>query len=271
MITDKIIRWPNDSNNYETFHHACDDAIINNKTIEIDSNTCITIDNTILIKSNSKTLIIRGKCNHINNRNDNDDRPVIIGSGHSVFQIGGRKTSLVIENVMIVHNCTRSDKADIGACVFGLYRSTISIDNCSLTSNFGFSVWAVQQCIISISNSHICSKSRSGCVIFGKSKATFNNVIIDGCKQHGLCSRGETIVTINNSTITNSGVRGVYGYHNVTLTMLNCIVSNTMSKNASAIDCWSISNYDATGILLLILLILSILIHPSKTNINSSI
>ena len=252
-----IIEWP--SSDYESFHHACDDAIMNNKTIEIANNTTIIIDNTILIKSNGKTLIILGKCN-----DDNNDRPKIIGSGHSVFQIGGRKTSLHLENVIITHDCSRSDKADIGACIFGLYRSTISITNCSLSSIFGFSVWAVQQCIISISNSYIHSKNRSGCVIFGKSKATFNNVIINDCKQHGLCSRGETDVCITNSSISNCGVRGVYSYHNVTLTMLNCIITNTISKNASAIDCWSISNYDATGILILLILIL---IH-NHTNLH---
>jgi len=237
-----IIKWSNGSNIYESFHHACDDAINSNKIIEIDSNTVITIDNSIIIKNNSNTLIIKGISS-----NDND-KPVIIGSGHSVFQIGGRKTSLIIDNVIINHTCNRSDKADIGACVFGLYKSTININNCNLTSNYGFSIWAVQQCSISVSNSNICSKSRSGCVIFGKSNSIFNNVSINDCKQHGICSRGETTVIVNNSTIINSGVRGIYGYHNVTLTMNDCIVSETSSKNAAAVDCWSISSTNATGI-----------------------
>lgn len=237
-----IIKWSNSSNVYESFHHACDDAINNNKIIEIDSNTIITIDNSIIIKNNSNTLIIKGISS-----NDND-KPMIIGSGHSVFQIGGRKTSLIIDNVIINHTCNRNDKSDIGACVFGLYKSTININNCNLISTYGFSIWAVQQCSISVSNSNICSKSRSGCVIFGKSNSIFNNVSINDCKQHGICSRGETTVIVNNSTIINSGVRGIYGYHNVTLTMNDCIVSGTSSKNAAAVDCWSISSTNATGI-----------------------
>lgn len=242
-MNDDIIEWSNDNLTYNSFHDACDDAITNKKAIVISSNTTITITSNIIIKNNSNTLIIKGKCSN------DEDRPVIIGSGHSVFQVGGRKTSLVLDNITIIHTCDRDDKSDIGGCVFGLYKSNITINNCNLISNHGFSVWAVQQCMVSVSSSSICSKSRSGCVIFGKSNAIFDTVTIYDCKQHGLCSRGETNVVINNSIIKNSGVRGVYSYHNVTLTMNNCIVTTTTNKNAAAIDCWSISNYDATGII----------------------
>ena len=36
-------------------------------------------------------------------------------------------------------------------------------------------------------------------------------------KLHGVCSRGTTLLFINNCKIINSGLRGVYAYHNVTL------------------------------------------------------
>ena len=95
----KIIQWANDM----SFNDTCDDAIINNKIIEIDYGVVIRIDYSIIIKNNRDRLIIRGKSN-----NDNDDneinRPTIIGSGHSVFQIGGRKTSLILENLIINHH-----------------------------------------------------------------------------------------------------------------------------------------------------------------------
>ena len=90
-----------------SFKDTCGDAISNNKIIEIDYGVVITIDYSIIIKNNRDRLIIRGKSNN----NDNDDneikRPTIIGSGHSVFQIGGRKTSLILENLIINHECNR--------------------------------------------------------------------------------------------------------------------------------------------------------------------
>ena len=99
----EVIQWKNHSNHYESFLSACIDAISNNKIIEIENNVVITIDYSIVMKSNSNRLIIRG----IPDNGNPDHRPIIIGSGHSVFQIGGRKTTLVLENLVINHECNR--------------------------------------------------------------------------------------------------------------------------------------------------------------------
>ena len=57
---------------------------------------------------------------------------VITSSKHSLFQASGRSTHLELRNLHLLHTCHDDDKSKIGACVFGMGRSNITISNCTL-------------------------------------------------------------------------------------------------------------------------------------------
>jgi hypothetical protein len=110
--------WP--SEKYNNFDELVELAIELSLPIYIESYTSIILENTILHKKNSKTLHIIGI---INKRDEINSRPIISCSDHSIFKLTGRKPFLILENLILNHNCFREDKRDIGAAVFGLYKS----------------------------------------------------------------------------------------------------------------------------------------------------
>ena len=57
----------------------------------------------------------------------------IVSNGHSIFQASGRSIHLELKNLHLLHTCRNEDKSKIGACIFGMGRSHITITNCRLT------------------------------------------------------------------------------------------------------------------------------------------
>ena len=57
----------------------------------------------------------------------------IVSNGHSIFQASGRSIHLELKNLHLLHTCCDEDKSKIGACIFGMGRSHITITNCRLT------------------------------------------------------------------------------------------------------------------------------------------
>jgi hypothetical protein len=209
-------------------------AIEGNQPIILAPREVVSIDTTILVKTNSAKLIISGP--------EEDDplrRPRIIGTAHSIFQIGGRNTSLVLNNLELIHNCARDDHKDVGANVFGLNLASIELNNCRLISTHGFCLWAVQRSRIVARNCIMESSRRSGCVAFGKSRLELTDSRIENCGIHAVCSRGNTKISMQGCQLLNNEKRAVYAYHSVDLLMENCTVAGTRSSQQAAIDIFS--------------------------------
>ena len=205
----------------------------------VDQNAILVIrdevgDNLILTepihhKKNAATLHIR--CT------SKDGVPTcsIRSKAHSVFHIGGRKAKLVLDNVGIIHECERDDPKDIGACIFGLYRSDVILNDCILVSMHGFCVWGVQSSVLSLTSCGLIAAARSSCVLFGKATLRMKGGAVNG-KIHGICSRGDTTLDVENTSFVGCGQRAVYAYHGCALRMQGCRIRGCSSADHAAVD-----------------------------------
>jgi Right handed beta helix region/WWE domain len=227
--------WPSTESNY-SFEAAVDDAILKKAPLFLVTNVVVNLTERILLKTNGTTLRIVGDSDC-----DSDSRPLIISSAHSLFQVGGRGSKLVLENLRLRHVCFREENKDIGAALFCLHKSKIEATNCEILSDYGFGIWAVQRASVTLISCRVSSTSRSGCVSFGRSNLHMESCTIHDCSIHGVCSRGTTILTLKSCEIMRSGIRGLYAYHNVTLTLEDTIITKTKSCDHAAIDLWGCS------------------------------
>jgi Right handed beta helix region/WWE domain len=226
------VKWPALDPN-TTFDEAIDDAISRQVPLLISRNAIITLTERILLKTNGATLRVIGVSD-----GEACSRPLIISSAHSLFQVGGRGATLILENLNLRHSCFRDEYKDIGAVVFCLHKAKVHITDCEILSDHGFGIWAVQRATVRLNNCTVSSSSRSGCVSFGRSSLSMVGCTIRDCKIHGVCSRGSTVLSLQGCHITSSGIRGLYAYHNVSLSMSDTTVTNTLSCDHAAVDLW---------------------------------
>ena len=186
----KFVSWPS-TGLHSSFYAAVSDAISLQVPLVIAAKTVINLSERILLKENKTTLRIIGCSNSIG-----DDRPLIISSGHSIFQVGGRGATLIVENLRLKHTCYREHHKDIGSVFFALHKAKIEVKGCDMISENGFGVWAVQQAAVKLTNCKISSTLRSGCVSFGRSSLFMENCNVHDCKIHGVCSRGTTNISL---------------------------------------------------------------------------
>jgi hypothetical protein len=177
VIREQIF-WPSSS---ASFDDVIEEAISKQIPLVIAVDTVVHLTERIYHKLNNSILRIIG-CSDGNEAS----RPLIISSAHSVFQIGGRGATLIIENLRLHHTCFREHHKDIGAVVFGLNRSKIQVSNCELLSDYGFGVWAVQRAIVGLNSCRVRSVTRSGCVSFGRSSVYMNDCTVHDCLLHGV-------------------------------------------------------------------------------------
>jgi hypothetical protein len=229
------LSWPSTESNY-SFEAAVDEAILKRVPLFLLANVVVNLTERILLKTNGTTLRILS-----NSDGDSDSRPLIISSAHSLFQVGGRGSKLILENLRLRHVCFRDENKDIGAALFCLHKSKIEAANCEILSDYGFGIWAVQRASVTLKNCRVSSTSRSGCVSFGRSNLHMESCTIHDCSIHGVCSRGTTVLTLKSCEIVRSGVRGLYAYHNVTLALEDTIITKTNSCDHAAIDLWGCS------------------------------
>ena len=189
LVIRMSVRWPSEETPAESreisFLRALQMAIEHQVPLVIGEAVKLELSERIFHKLNSTLL-------HIIGEGFMDTRPVLTSSGHSVFQCGGRRARLILDNIVIEHTCFREHHKDIGACIFGLNQSLITITNCQLRSHHGFAVWGVQRANISLESCDISSASRSGCVSFGRSCLSVAHCRIHHCRLHGVCTRGGT-------------------------------------------------------------------------------
>ncbi len=199
--------------------------------VHIIRNTCLELNEMTILKSNNAILEIIGE-------GEGDDRPIISCNAHSIFKVLGRRPTLSIKNIKLVHSCVNAPP-DVGACIFGLYLSKIVLEDCSLESCCGFGLWFVQQASADIKNCCITSTNRSGIASFGQAQVNIFNTLIHDCKIHAVCARGDTKINLNNCELKKSGNRAIYAYHRVELNLDSCQIHLTTNKDYFAIDLWS--------------------------------
>ena len=69
----------------------------------------------------------------------------VVGSGHSVFQVGGsaRPFGLRVSGVRLRHVASgdRAEQRALGACVFARGKGAVALERCAISSEAGFGVW----------------------------------------------------------------------------------------------------------------------------------
>ena len=162
---------------------------------------------------------------------------MLVASGHSAFDVRGRKSRVSLKNLGIVHTQFSSDKREIGACVFALHQAVIDINNCKLTSHHGFALWVIQRAAVTVhSGSDLTSLKRSCCVCFGDSRLTMTDALVADAGQHGVCCRGRVALRMRGCIIRNCGVRALYAYQHTDVSLVDCDIQGTKSSEQSAID-----------------------------------
>ena len=141
------VLWPS-SHPHVTFYEAVEEAVKSQIPLVIAPKTVVHLSERILLKENKSILRIVG----FTDDDDVDTRPSIICSGHSIFQVGGRGATLIIENLCLKHTCFRDHHKDIGGVIFALHKAKVEAINCNLYSEYGFGVWAVQQAAVKLTN-----------------------------------------------------------------------------------------------------------------------
>jgi hypothetical protein len=175
----------------------------------------------------------------------NSEKVVIIGpgsirgNGHTLFTTSGNRHNLTLENLLLEH-CTSADRGDEkrhqGAAIWARGKSNIQLNNCTVTSESGFTLWLVQRAIAHLSKCTLGPCGRSAIVVFNQARLDFSNGRIRDAVVHGICSRGDTVVTVRESVVSDCGARGCYAYHNATLDLSDTAVSGTLQVDASAVQ-----------------------------------
>uniref|UniRef100_A0A7S2FXQ3 Right handed beta helix domain-containing protein n=1 Tax=Octactis speculum TaxID=3111310 RepID=A0A7S2FXQ3_9STRA len=174
----------------------------------------------------------------------------IDGTGHSVFQLGGRRQRMSLTGVEIRHLCVSDDRREVGAAIFALGNSRVDLANCSVSSLRGYGVWIVQRGSVTAKHCLVSDCGRSGIVSFGDGSIVLDHCHVSRAAVHGVCVRGRSSVDIIASTISDSGTRGIYAYHNATLRMRDSTVTGTQDPSAHAVQVEALRSEDTVRLLI---------------------
>jgi len=183
---------------------------------------CLSVSEPIKLPSPGSFLHLRGP-------------GTLRSTAHSIFQVGGNRQQLVLEGLDLVHE-TCGDRREVGAALFVLGKSAVTVRNCSLTSHQGFGIWVVQRGRVDLVGSRVERCGRSGAVCFGDAKLSLHECVVRESGIHGVCARGRSSITLASSTILASGNRGVFAYHNVTCELHECLIANTRSSDLAGLQ-----------------------------------
>jgi hypothetical protein len=230
MVTEEL-QWPSEI--YSTFQDLVDAALHANLPIRLGEGH-ILLSETILIKLNDTNLRILGVESPLSSDS------VIEGTGHSIFQVSGKRIVLSLEHITLLHTREDVDKKNIGAVVFLSGTSACNVRNCRLSSSHGFAVWAVQRSVCRLFDCYVSARQRSGCVAFGHSALVLTNCCVKDCMQHGVCLRGNCKLDLSGGEIVCCGVRAVYGYEGAQLRLTECRIEDTREAQHAAVEVMSV-------------------------------
>ena len=162
----------------------------------------------------------------------------IVGDGHALFKLPRNRARLVMEDCELRHlgSPHRELRRELGGAIFALATSNVVLRNCTISSEQGYGLWLVQRSSALLSACFISQCGRSGVVCFGRARLHLLDTTIDESQLHGICMRGSTRASLVNSVVSRAGVRGIYAYHNATLTLTRTRVEGTRDAAAAAIQ-----------------------------------
>eukprot|EP00933_Yihiella_yeosuensis_P026118 TRINITY_DN20263_c0_g4_i3.p1 TRINITY_DN20263_c0_g4~~TRINITY_DN20263_c0_g4_i3.p1 ORF type:complete len:233 (-),score=38.93 TRINITY_DN20263_c0_g4_i3:499-1197(-) len=129
------IHWP--SQNFQNFEAACKAAVDLAVPLHLQPGTRVQMgDDVFQIRGNRDVLRIM--CS---------GEGFIEGSGHSIFSVYGRHSSLELHGINLRHiaRSKSGDGTDVGAAIFAMGRSATKLFNSSVTSVSGLGIWLVQE------------------------------------------------------------------------------------------------------------------------------
>jgi hypothetical protein len=162
----------------------------------------------------------------------------ITGAGHSLFAISGNRCFVTLNGLSLQHLGAPGGfvKRESGAAVWVRGKSVVTLVDCNVASEQGFGLWLVQRAIVLADGCKLVGCGRSGAVLFERAQLTFRHGVIEGAKLHGICQRGDTKSIVEDSAISGCGNRGVYAYHNASVTLQRTAVTDTKWAAASAVQ-----------------------------------
>ena len=177
----------------------------------------------------------------------------IVGSGHSLFQVGGRAQpfGLRLRRLALRHVGSPARRAErsLGACVFALGKGVVDAEDCDLRSECGFAVWLKQRAACRLRNCRLAA-ARAAVAVFNFSAVRLHACDVADAHPHGICARGCARVDVEASTIRNAGVRAVYAYMSPKVTLTDVVVSGTRDPTAAAVQVEALRPGDAATLAL---------------------
>jgi hypothetical protein len=221
-----VVNFPNDTPLSFEYLLESKMQLCNRLEIRIQEYSKIILSENFIVKTKLVELKLVGIGENVS----------IESRGHSLIQCKGKNSNVYIENIELIHSYHNEDHKNIGAVVFAMHRSKVSLINCTLISKCGFALWCVQNTSVSLTDCYVSSKKRSGIVLFGNSKAYIYRCYIYGCAQHGVCLRGRCEADIRRSIISHCQVRGLYAYAAAKVIMEHCSIFSIFSDMHAAVE-----------------------------------
>ena len=173
----------------------------------------------------------------------------VVGSGHSVFQVGGsaRPFGLRVSDVRLRHVASgdRAEQRALGACIFARGKGAVALERCAISSEAGFGVWLAQRASASLTDCEVAGTGRSAVTLFNDAALTMDGCRVADAAPHGICARGSTAVTLRRSVVANAAVRGIYCYLSPAVALHDVVVSGTRDATAAAIQVEALRPGDA--------------------------
>lgn len=164
----------------------------------------------------------------------------IAGKIHSLFLLNNQ-SRLKLQDLELAHqDDDEEDCRKVGAAVNLRYKSKAWLDNCYINSHAGFCCWAVQKASMNLDRCYLEAPLRSALVCFGQTRLEARSSTIANVGVHGVCARGECHIRLDNSSIVDSAVRGIYAYANASVYLNACTISGTMRPDMAAIEISSV-------------------------------
>jgi hypothetical protein len=170
-----------------------------------------------------------------------------VGSGHSVFQVGGK--DLTLENVAVRHvvAADRADRKAAGAAIFVQGAGRVALESCVLDSQGGFALWLKQRATGTLTNCAL-SAGRTAVAVFNEASLTLDRCAVRDGDPHGVCARGFAVVSLTDCSIENTAIRAVYGYMSASITLRNVRVSGTRDATQAAVQVEALRPGDAASL-----------------------
>jgi len=172
----------------------------------------------------------------------------VVGSGHSVFQVGGKQRSLTLDGVSVRHvpSPARAAKRAAGAAVFVQGAGAAALRRCAVASAAGFGVWLRQRGRATLVDCDV-EAGRTAVAVFNDARVNVVGGAVRG-DPHGVCARGRARVAARGTRLEGCGVRAVYGYMSARVALADVVVAGTRDATQAAVQVEALRPGDAAAL-----------------------